>query len=160
MYETWQSLQHVHTLAPRGAAGASRSALLFRFVECTHHFSWPPSSATHRWVMSNVNVTWLRTHSRVTSCDMTHSWLIVTSCDMTQLDITQRSNVNESCHTWVSPVTWVGHVIYDWVTSRMSESRHVWVSHVAHQWVTSLGDEACKPRVRRKDAYCIMKTNT
>ena len=47
------------------------------------------------------------------------------------------ARVNESCHVWVS------HVTYEWVMSRVSESCHVWVSHVTYEWVVSRMNESC-----------------
>jgi len=39
--------------------------------------------------------------------------------------------MSESCHKWVSHVTW------KWVISRMNESRHTWRSHFTYKWVLS-----------------------
>jgi len=37
-------------------------------------------------------------------------------------------------HTWLQP-SMSRQVTYEWVTSRMNESRRIWMSHVAWQWV-------------------------
>jgi len=29
---------------------------------------------------------------------------------------------------------WVNYVIYEWVMSRMIESRHAWVRHITDEW--------------------------
>jgi len=36
--------------------------------------------------------------------------------------------MNESCHIWMS------HVTYEWVMSHMNESCHIWMSHVTYEW--------------------------
>ena len=45
------------------------------------------------------------------------------------------SNINTSCHTWIS------HVSHGWVKSYMNESCHTWMSHVTHGRVMSHMDE-------------------
>jgi len=39
------------------------------------------------------------------------------------------SHMNESCHIWMS------HVTYEWVMSHMNESCHIWTSHVTYECV-------------------------
>ena len=56
--------------------------------------------------------------------------------------------VNESCHLWISPVTygwviyssmiWKWHVTYERVISHTHESRHIWISLVTYEWVMKL----------------------
>jgi len=41
------------------------------------------------------------------------------------------SHMNESCHKWMS------HVTYEWVMSQMNESCHIWMSHVTYEWFMS-----------------------
>jgi len=45
------------------------------------------------------------------------------------------SHMNESCHAWMS------HVTYEWVMSRMNESCHIWESRRTHAWVMSHRNE-------------------
>jgi len=68
------------------------------------------------------------------------------------------SHRRESYHTWMSHVTygwvvsrikhewvilhlnssydiWMSHVMYEWVVSRMNESCHVWISHVSYKYM-------------------------
>ena len=52
------------------------------------------------------------------------------------------TNMNASCHIWVSHVTYkcimstsLRHVTYKWVMSHMNESCHIWMSHVIYEWV-------------------------
>ena len=45
--------------------------------------------------------------------------------------------MNESCHIWMS------HVTYEWVMSHMNESCHIWTSHVPFEWVMSQMNESC-----------------
>jgi len=65
--------------------------------------------------------------------------------------------MNESCHIWMSHVTyewvmshmnescliWVSHVTYEWVMSHMNESCLIWMSHVSYEWVMSHMNESC-----------------
>ena len=44
--------------------------------------------------------------------------------------------MNESCHIWMS------HVTYEWVMSHMNESCHIWMSHVTYEWVMSHMNES------------------
>jgi len=41
------------------------------------------------------------------------------------------SHMKESCHIWMS------HVTYEGVMSHMNESCHIWMSYVTYEWVTS-----------------------
>jgi len=47
--------------------------------------------------------------------------------------------MNESCHIWMS------HVTYEWVMWYMNESCHIWMSHVTvtYEWVMSHMNESC-----------------
>jgi len=65
--------------------------------------------------------------------------------------------MNESCHIWMSHVTyewvvphmneschiWMSHVTYEWVMSHMNKSHHIWMSHVTYEWVVSHMNESC-----------------
>ena len=64
--------------------------------------------------------------------------------------------MNESCHIWMSHVTyelfmphmnepchvWMSHVTYKRVMSHTNESRHILMSHVTHEWVMSHTNES------------------
>jgi len=47
------------------------------------------------------------------------------------------SHMNESCHTWMS------HVTYEWVMPHINEPCHAWMSHVTYEWVMSHMNESC-----------------
>jgi len=53
------------------------------------------------------------------------------------LELDQTGYTNESCHTWMS------HVTYEWVLSHMNESCRIWMSHVTFGWVISHMNELC-----------------
>jgi len=51
------------------------------------------------------------------------------SCLITRMNcLSVMSHMNESCHIWMS------HVTYEWVMSHMNESCHIWMSHVTYEW--------------------------
>jgi len=45
-----------------------------------------------------------------------------------EIGIRHVTHMNESCHIWMS------HVTYEWVMSHMNESCHIWMSHVTYEW--------------------------
>jgi len=59
------------------------------------------------------------------------------------------SHMNESCHIWMSHVTyeWVmSHMnesCHIWMSHHMKESCHIWMSHVTYEWVMSHMNEPC-----------------
>jgi len=109
------------------------------------------SHVTYEWVMSHINeschVTYEWFNSQVMyervmshlkqSC---HTWALVQpksfieSCHIWMSRVTYEwvmSHINESCHMWMS------HFTYEWVMSHMNESCHIWMSHVTYEWVMS-----------------------
>jgi len=68
---------------------------------------------------------WMSSLSRMT-CDSSPSYPVYDKLPCVM------SRVNESCHVWMS------HVTYEWVMSRMNESCHVWMSHVTYSYQVTL----------------------
>jgi len=91
-------------------------------------------------------------------CDVTHERVI--SC------------MNESCHTWMSRVTWVwlqsvnfvmpvkkrytfSYGTFKWVMSHMNESCHIWMSRVTHSVMSHL-NESCHTWMRHVSYQWVM----
>ena len=60
------------------------------------------------------------------------------------------SQTNESCHSWMSHLVTkkpyphqTSHVTYESVMSHMNESCHIWMSRVTYEWVVSRINESC-----------------
>jgi len=66
----------------------------------------------------------------------TYEWVIYVTC-LCCTRVICMSHMNESCHIWMS------HVTYEWVMSHMNESCHIWMSHVTYEWVMSHMNAAC-----------------
>ena len=90
-----------------------------------------------------------RTWRDVLHEDVTRTWFVMSHVT----HMSERHRV--ICHThdqsqWLtshiwneSRPTWISHVTYEWIMSRMNEWRHVWMSHVTYEWVTSHMNESC-----------------
>jgi len=82
--------------------------------------------------------------------------------------------MNESCHIWMSHVTykWVmshimsihwwrwpspsrSHVTHDWVMSHMNESCHTWMSHVTYEWVKTHTNESRHIWMSHVTYHCV-----
>jgi len=78
-------------------------------------------------------VKWL-IHMCHDSCAMTHSyvpWLMCHDSFICAMTLTVLLSNVRCGHAWVS------HAPYEWVMSRVSESRLIWGSHDTHEWVMS-----------------------
>ena len=117
---------------------------------CSIRFAFISSEWDIRSILRHVSFVCVRHDSFLTwLINMWYDSLISSECDIWSLHSERSmSNVDESCHIWMSHVTykWVTYkwVTYKWVTYkwliRMCYTRHsfhIWNLHFAYKWVMS-----------------------
>ena len=179
-----QGLFQEHSASFRLRCQQQPSRIHRRFTELSHAYKWVTSQMyecchTYECVMSHTNMTvaaamhtppclWVESYHTY-GCESCHMQM----SHMTRANALRHTRMGpshlrihrcftESCHTYqrVKSHVWMRHITYEWVTSRMNESRHTWMCYVTHEWVRRSCEYVVRCTLQRTATHCNILQHT